>query len=735
MEISVFAKNILFSGDLEGKLFVPSDLTDRQPMHSVTLPSQPVRPRSLELARWKHSARVSFPTKSELIDPVKVGVLLHFFANHELLALELMALALLKFPDAPQSFRVGIAQTMLDEQRHLAAYIQKMNSVGIEFGDIPVNDFFWAQCASMSVPMDYVTRMSMTFEQANLDFASYFRDVLVEVGDHQTATLLQTVLDDEIGHVKHGLTWFRRWKAQSSSDWNAFCNALGGELNPARAKGQFFHAEWRLKAGFCEDFIQSLKVFSQSKGGTARLSYFNPDVEEELKLVSGCHTSKPKLEVVRLDLEPLMLFVLNQCDVLSVARELPKEYLLQLRHVGFELPERMVGDKKHIEDFVRNSGRQISSVCPWAAAPSVLDFGKSVAVSSQGASSMSRQTLRMIYSKTFALNVLKEFLESEAQNESVVDADDLGQSVLDEASFDSALASISVNNGSGQFLAKRPWSASGRHRLVGLVAQCGFSKQDEVVQRWLRKSWRMGEDPIVQPLFNRKLDFSVQARVDCVNGKTSVHQLGITRIVNHPNGQYCGSIVGRFLSGQPEEILRFWHKGRCGQNVGVEALIERLIPFVGEKLATQGFTGPFGVDCFIFEDTAGRLKIHPMIEINPRHTMGRVALSISKRMAPGRVGIWLHVPKSWLTALGVESFANLKERWSQALPLVTQTNGRGVVLASGLLETTPASLCKHVWTCFVVCHNLSSALETMGISSLMQFSASQMTIDKPELQP
>jgi hypothetical protein len=169
--------------------------------------------------------------------------------------------------------------------------------------------------------------------------------------------------------------------------------------------------------------------------------------------------------------------------------------------------------------------------------------------------------------------------------------------------------------------------------------------------------------------------------------------------------------------------------------VGVEALIERLIPFVGEKLATQGFTGPFGVDCFIFEDTAGRLKIHPMIEINPRHTMGRVALSISKRMAPGRVGIWLHVPKSWLTALGVESFANLKERWSQALPLVTQTNGRGVVLASGLLETTPASLCKHVWTCFVVCHNLSSALETMGISSLMQFSASQMTIDKPELQP
>ncbi|MEY2988963.1 MAG: hypothetical protein RJB13_2484, partial [Pseudomonadota bacterium] len=576
MEVSVFARNILFSSELDGKLMTPSQLTDLQPLLDVRLPTEPVRPRLLELGRWKDSARVSFPTKSELIDPLKVGVLLHFFANHELLALELMALALLKFPNAPSSFRMGVAQTMLDEQRHLAAYIRKMNEVGIEFGDIPVNDFFWAQCASMSEPMDYVTRMSMTFEQANLDFASYFRDVLVEVGDHETAALLQTVLDDEIGHVKHGLTWFRRWKTESSSDWQAFCEALGGELNPARAKGQFFHTEGRLKAGFCEDYIHSLKVFSQSKGALARISFFNPDAEEELKQEVGKYSPKSQLEIVKRDLEPVMLFVLNQCDVLSSSRALPREFLLKLSDVGFELPERLVGGRKQVEEFVKNSGRRVSSVFPWAAAPSVIDFCKSVGTSTQDSSLLSRQTLRLIYSKSFALTIAREFIQSELPRGCLVDPSDLGWVVEDEVSFDHALDAIAKGNRFTRFLAKRPWSASGRHRIVGLLADGCFSNQNNTVKNWFYKSWRLGEFPIVQPLFSRKLDFSIQGRVDRTDGKVSVHQLGLTRIVNHPNGQYCASIVGRFLSGQSEEMLRFWHNGTCGQTGGVEPILDRL---------------------------------------------------------------------------------------------------------------------------------------------------------------
>lgn len=44
------------------------------------------------------------------------GRLPHFFANHELLATEIMALARLRFPDAPAAVRGGVWQTLKDEQ-------------------------------------------------------------------------------------------------------------------------------------------------------------------------------------------------------------------------------------------------------------------------------------------------------------------------------------------------------------------------------------------------------------------------------------------------------------------------------------------------------------------------------------------------------------------------------------------------------------------------------------------
>lgn len=718
MEVREFAERILFSCDLRDKLLTVDDFSDLQPFRSRELPLLPGRPAALSLSRWHSEKRVSFPTRSELLDPVKVGVLLHFFANHELLALELMALALLKFPDAPSAFRLGVVRTMQDEQRHLTAYLEQMKSVGVELGDIPVNDFFWSQCASMKTPLDYVSRMSLTFEQANLDFASYFRDVLTDIGDLKTATLMQTVLDDEIGHVKHGLVWFRRWKRDSQSDWAAFCEALGAEVNPARAKGNVFRTDCRLRAGLDLEFIHSLKIFSQSKGGLPRVSLYNPDAEEEIRTNGSRKQLPAAVQSLSQDLAPVMMFALNQDDILLLPRALPNNFLLELSEVGIEIPELMVSELDETSILKSTQSRRISGVHPWAVTPWTQSIERSLQIES-GSGSSSTADLRTLYSKATALEILKAFLEKSGADERLVPMFAVGEVVTSPAQFSDLMKRLMSFGFTGQFIAKRPWSASGRHRIMSSIDERPWVEQPVEVQRWFEKSWRLGEVPIVQPLFKRIVDVSVQGRIDPGGSLPTVHLLGQTRVLNLSNGQYAGSCVGRFMSGLDEACLRFWHDRGSAEVGGVDELLNRAARFVGEQLIGRGYSGPFGIDAFVYEDNEGSYKVFPIIEINPRHTMGRISLSLAKRMSPGRVGCWFHIPAHWLSRLHVNSFVELREKWRVILPLKTFSKSGGTLVMSGLLETTPAEQCSSLWTCFVVGRDHAEMSEQLGLAELM----------------
>lgn len=108
-------------------------------------PESPGRPSMLKVGKAP-----PFPVGRQFEDPRSCGHALHYFANHELLALEVMALVLLKFPDAPEAFRQGVSRTMGDEQRHLLLLINQMNALGVEFGELPVNDYFWRVLSNIS---------------------------------------------------------------------------------------------------------------------------------------------------------------------------------------------------------------------------------------------------------------------------------------------------------------------------------------------------------------------------------------------------------------------------------------------------------------------------------------------------------------------------------------------------------------------------------------------------------
>ena len=245
MELRAFAEQVLRSTDLEEKLFRPRTFTDRSPGPPLDAPGAPGRPRRLCLL----SSRPAPPTPSprQLVDEAVRGQALHTFAHHELQALELMALALLRFPTAPADFRRGLAHIICDEQRHFRLYRDRAERWGVGLGDVGVGRFFWDTVAGLDTPAAFLAALSLTYEQANLDFAVYWRDAFAAVDDADTVDVLQTVYEDEVRHVRHGVEWFPR--LGGGPDFESYQRALVFPLSAGRGKGPVFNRAGREAAG------------------------------------------------------------------------------------------------------------------------------------------------------------------------------------------------------------------------------------------------------------------------------------------------------------------------------------------------------------------------------------------------------------------------------------------------------------------------------------------------------
>ena len=99
MEMRELAERVLFATTLEEKLRCPSVVTDESPGSAIIAPAMPGRPSELCFKSAAFGEKSEFPGLRQLDKERERGRLLHFFANHELLATELMALVLLRFPD------------------------------------------------------------------------------------------------------------------------------------------------------------------------------------------------------------------------------------------------------------------------------------------------------------------------------------------------------------------------------------------------------------------------------------------------------------------------------------------------------------------------------------------------------------------------------------------------------------------------------------------------------------
>ncbi len=607
-----WAETLLFGDQLAHKLLPPPDIVDGAPWPAARIPRWPARPASLALGRAKAPSLRS----TDVQRPGVACRALHTFVHHELQALELMAVALLRFHEAPAGFRRSLAVTMADEQRHLVAYRDRLESLGGHLGEHPASSFFWEVLHQVQSPAAFCAGMGLGFEQANLDFSAEWRDAFAAAGDAVTARVLSEVHADEVRHVASGRVWFGRLAAPGRSLFERWRVHLPPPMTPERARGHRFDREARRQAGLSQAFIRQLTVTRASRGPRPRVWWFVPGVEDELAgrtstTLAGELGAVPALAAAR-------------GDVVVAARP-PVAVLEAWDRAGLVVPE-FVAEPEGLV------GRDLAALQPWGWTAPVVARLAPLGVPSP-------EPMPVLSTRAWAQGLRHALGIAHGRVCRTLDE------VLD-----------AVDALEGPWVVKADLCAAGRHRRMGRGAVVAADHP------WIRGTLSAGP-VLVEPWLDAVVDVSVQIQIDA-QGPSVV---GITRFGSH-RGVFRGVVLGPWTRGLSPELLRFAH-GDGGRHPPVASVLTETALVVGRRAHDRGYRGPLGVDALIWR-RGSELKLLPLLEINPRWTMGRVALGLTAQLAPQSSGAWCMVAAHTVTRAAGDSGAwvrGLAARWPHAL--------------------------------------------------------------------
>ncbi len=670
MELRAFAEAILFGPNLEEKLTAFDTITDARPGPAVQAPVLPARSAALQ----PRERLRNIPRNLEASGAR--GELLHFFANHELLALETMALALLRFPEAPRRFRLGLAAVMRDEQKHLRLYLNRMRAQGVQLGDFELNDYFWRMLRDVGSPLDYAVRMSLTFEQANLDFAHFYREAFRMVGDEDTVAVLDTVLVDEISHVKRGFAFFEEQRPGLRDAWSEYRALLPASLDACRARGNVFVLEPRRAAGLPNSFIQQLRDYRRSRGRPPHVFLFDPFVESDLAASGPARRSTSALRLA-LELSACVAFFARHEDIV-LGRNPSRAFCERLERCDFPVPE-----FTRLRELLASS-RKLSGVHPWGWTPRLE---RKLA-----------PLLERIVGPTGEV-FRRRLAETRSQRASVI-GKDAAHRMEEQATGQSVGHWTVCRNRAEATEALARLHALGRTAVLRPVVGSSGRGQRRFAPG--TQLGRMAYPVVAEPLEDRLCDFSMHFEIT----EQEVTTVGWTRQWVSESGAYLGSLVGRLFS--PEEFGLFSPDGGSQALATLRDVRGRLFDAgrqVAEQLRDLSFRGPLGIDAFLYRSFGSdRIELRSICDINLRRTMGRLALEVARRMQSGRTGLLLQLHRRDLRgtdplepAGSTSPFAPLCE----ALPPEVVATPRRL-MARGLLPVSDAFRARRHALVFVV---------------------------------
>jgi hypothetical protein len=179
------------------------------------------------------------------------------------------------------------------------------------------------------------------------------------------------------------------------------------------------------------------------------------------------------------------------------------------------------------------------------------------------------------------------------------------------------LRSGAFDAGGGAWVAKAPWSAAGRHRVVASGAE---GLRDAELRRRIERLLERSGALVVEPWVERTADYGAAG---LVHADGRVELLGTHRLEVDRRGAFTGVVLEGPAPMGPAEPA----------DPGEDAALESTLETVGRRLAGAGYVGPVGIDGFTWRDPRGAVHVHPLSEINARLTFGLVARALLERVA------------------------------------------------------------------------------------------------------
>jgi hypothetical protein len=351
------------------------------------------------------------------------------------------------------------------------------------------------------------------------------------------------------------------------------------------------------------------------------------------------------------DLESLPRFLASSKDIVLVATQPSADFETALSNTGFPSPEFIEIPTTGIPALHPLTKRRLRQLRPWAWGPDSESLLKPLFAN---ACIPPPSVTSELYSKTWSAEFLSEELKHQANSGWICADQEVGTVVTD---LDAALECIRGirSRGHHRIVVKQPLGLAG-HNALRLWEPDLLSEQ----RRWIERSLQLG-CLLVEPWLERLLDFSIQLEMM----QSGLQLLGYTGLKNDARGQYQSNWA------EPGFQTRLPAQAPALLGVSQDEIDEVILPLIGrleKALKTRNYIGPIGIDAFIYRET-GKTRLKPVVEFNPRFTMGRVMIELMNRVRPDCYGEFRLLPRKHAVATGCQSLSEFASKLTREFPL------------------------------------------------------------------